>query len=98
MSKREMPDIDRAAMVVHRKDGRWEVQVSESEGTEGSRRWRHKKMFATEQEAEKYARALLPYIDTAWRVTPALWEDIPDDKVYVRRPAKRRKPMHTSEA
>lgn len=98
MPKRDTPDTERAAMVVHRKDGRWEVQVSESEGTDGSRRWRHKRMFDTEQEAEIHARSLLPYIDSAWAITPTLWEDIPEDKVYVRRPANRRKPMHTSEA
>ena len=98
MLKREMPDAERAAMVVHRKDGRWEVQVSETEGTDGSRRWRHKKMFSTEQEAEIYARSLLPYSDMAWAIVSSLWDNIPDDKVYVRRPAKRRKPMHTSEA
>ena len=85
-------------MIVQRKDGRWEVQVSETEGTDGSRRWRHKKMLVTEQEAEIYARSLLPCVDSSWRIVQSSWDDIPQDKVYVRRPAKRRKPMHTSEA
>ena len=97
MSKRETPDKERAAQVVHRKDGRWEVQVSETEGTDGSRRWRHKQMFDTEQEAEIYARSLLPYSSTAWtHYGPK--GGVPGDQVCVLRPSQYRKPMHQSEA
>ena len=61
------PETDKLAMVQRRLDGRWEVVTSQSDGRDGPRRWRHKKMFETEQEAERYARSLLIYCDTVWR-------------------------------
>ena len=97
MAKRETPDTERAAMVIHRSDGRWEVQVSDSEGTDGARRWRHRKMFATEQEAERFARSILPYCDTAWDLRVTMYDDIPDESIKVRRPEKTRKPRHRPE-
>lgn len=98
MSKRETPDTERAAMVIHRRDGRWEVQVSDSEGADGARRWRHRKMFGTEQEAEQFARSILPYCDVAWDRRLAVYSDVSGESIKVRQPEKSRKPRHVSEA
>lgn len=75
--------IERAALVQLRPDGRWEVQVSENEGTDGARRWQHKAMFRTEQEAEQYARSLLPYCDTAWASRRGQLDDEPSSRLRV---------------
>lgn len=97
MSTKDWPAAERAAMVVLRPDGKWEVQVSESEPSEGNRRWRHKKLFATEQEAEIFARSLLPYIDSSWNRNLSLNSDIPDTVPLVKRPEKSRRPKHHPE-
>lgn len=75
--------MERAALVQLRPDGRWEVQVSETEGTDGARRWRHKKLFQTEQEAEQYARSLLPYSDTAYSSRRGKVDDEPSSRLRV---------------
>ena len=98
MSKQEIPDTERAAMVIHRPDGRWEVQVSDSEGTDGARRWHHRKIFGTEQAAEQFARSILPYCDAAWGRRLAVHSDVSGDSIKVRRPEKSRKPRHVSES
>lgn len=59
-------DVRRVAMVRRRKDGRWEVLVAQDYGDD-CLQWRHKRMFWTEQQAEIYARSLLPCCDDAWK-------------------------------
>ena len=69
--------MNRAAMVILRADGRWEVQVSESENTSGLRRWKHRSIFETEQEAEIFARSILPYSCASWENEIQLDRNLP---------------------
>lgn len=59
-------DVRRLARVRQRRDGRWEVLVAQDYGDDWPQ-WRHKRMFRTEQQAEIYARSLLPCCDDAWK-------------------------------
>lgn len=98
MSKQETSNSSRAAIVLRRQDGRWEVQVSESEGGGGARRWHHRGMFSTEQEAECFARSILPYCETAWRGRSTMKDASTEHELPVlRTPDKTRRPLHKPE-
>jgi len=94
MSKAKLPYRELSARVLRRADGRWEVLVSESEGTDASRRWRHKKLFRTEQEADIFARSLLPYSSLAWSAQTGGQARTPEYNIMVPSPEKNRKPRH----
>ena len=84
----ESNDMDRVAMVFQRPDGRWEVVTSQTDGQDGFKRWRHRSIFQTEQEAEQHARSLLPYCDTAWSI-PQQRAGSPDEEPKVLRTGKK---------
>ena len=97
MSKRDCPDAERAAMVALLPDGRWGVHVSDVEGTDGARRWRQGRIFRTEQEADIYARSILPYCNAAWDQRWGPRDDIPEAVTRLKRPGKGRRPQHRSD-
>ena len=93
MTKKEFPAAELAAMIVQRLDGRWEVKVSDQLGSEGMRSWRHRRMCRTEQEAEQFARSILPYNECWWDQRPEMYTDSPD-VVRVKRPETTRRSRH----
>lgn len=93
MAKKDYPAAERAARVLIRPDGRWEIKVSEQLASGGARSWSHKRICKTEQEAEKVARSILPYNESYWDQRPDMYTDSPD-VVRVKRPEKTRRPRH----
>jgi hypothetical protein len=64
----ETSKLNLKAMVVwNERHQKWEVKTAISEGV-NCHHWRHKRFFQTEQEAEIYARKILPYSDTNWHL------------------------------
>lgn len=94
MPKQNESDFDRVARVIQRPSGQWEVRVAYRRADEKISRWQHKRMFRTEQEAEAYARTLLPYCDTAWDSIMDPSTGPPGDVAFVRPIDRGRKPRH----
>lgn len=99
MDNRE-PVKETLAMVRQRRDGRWEVlvakvdidQLEDTAENESPYKWRHKRMFPTEQEAEAYARSILPNCDAAWE--PKVLAQDEGTRLIPRREPVTRKPQH----